>query len=112
MNITFNLTENQVQEVMNQSISFRTYIVAALAKAQAEISSTQNNWPYEGTLLESLRAQVKSNVRYDNKIQWIKNVRQWAMDNKLVITPNLYNQLYSLKGAKDFVEGIMGIPRY
>jgi hypothetical protein len=105
--ITIQLTEAEANAVLFQSPVFRTILLQKFSAVQTELAKGN-----EPDLFSSFKTLVKSNVRPDNKIQWIKNTRQWALDNKAVISTELYNQLYSFKGAKDFVEAIMGLPRY
>jgi hypothetical protein len=110
INISF--TEQELAYVLSESVTVRLAVARHLQTQQNELSKLKQYSPNETSLLANFKDLVRSSVRPNNKIQWIKNTRQWASDNKAVISADLYNRLYSLVGAKDFVEAIMGLPRY
>jgi hypothetical protein len=104
MNITLTLTVDDVTRILEQSYTFRDSVAQTLASAQTELARKTN--PTEEQLMENLIYFVKFNVRPDNKISMIKFVRQYAQDHEKLM-PNKFDELYSLYGAKTFVEQYM-----
>jgi hypothetical protein len=111
MIINFPLTEDEIYDIMSESPKFKSIVLAKLFQQQSSLSSlTETN---KGEVLNSislvanLRNYIIGNFRNTTKISAIKYVRQWCVDNRQYLSVETYNDLYSLVGAKKFVEGII-----
>lgn len=104
--ITISFNQTELQGVMNESPSFRSLVARTLENTQASLL-VKTELPLEGRLVEQLRTYVRTHFSNTNKIAGIKYVRQWAVDNKYRLSDETYQKLYSLIGAKEFVENLL-----
>jgi hypothetical protein len=104
--ITIQFNEDEAETVLSQSATFRYMMFRALKAAQAENAKLVK--PTEIQLLQKLNNYVRSNFSSPTKIAGIKYVRQFVSDNMTYLTLETYNRLYSLSGAKQYVENLIG----
>ena len=103
--ITIQLTDSEVDAVLIQSPAFRAMFVQRYTEAQKSLAKSIQ--PTEEQLVNRLTQYVRNNFGFNSKIAGIKYVRQFVSDNKDNFSYHTYNRLYSLSGAKTFVENLI-----
>ncbi len=118
MTINFQLTEDQIQKITMESPTFRQIVVNRLFTKQIALDkisgdyvdekTNPNNLFDEKSALDYLDGYIRTTFTISNKIAAIKYVRQWADDRKAVLSSDTYNKLWSLSGAKEYVDERVG----
>lgn len=95
MKITLSFTETEINNIILESATFRELIIKELFKTDLV---------HENSLINGLKLYIQNTFNSSTKISAIKYVRQFVEDNKTSLSYEKYNDLYSLAGAKKFVE--------
>lgn len=101
MNVNFTIPFEDAVDMMNESPLFRRSVLYHLSERQSERDVINDKF-----LVDTLKNYVDTGFVESTKIPAIKFVRQWASTNKDRILTSTYETLYSLRGAKEFVEEV------
>lgn len=103
--ITLSFTEEEVIGLCGQSSDFTHCIVKRLLALQNQNSARQKSEP---EMISGLKTYIKEHFNKQSSfILAIKHVRTWTKENEGWLSNETFTELYSLSGAKKFVESIL-----
>jgi hypothetical protein len=107
MKIVLEFTESEVAQIMVESTMFKTVVFRTLVNQHQILSKIPPQDTDEVVLIRKLSNRIKNALSFDGRAECIRNVRNWAVDNRDSISPKKYEELYSLQGARDFVNRLI-----
>jgi hypothetical protein len=105
--ITLTFTSEQAILIASVSPTFAEAIVKQLDDLGNKVVEVKKEFPSEADLLETLQIAVQA-FSCSDKILAIKFVRTFVQKHQGGLSPSMYAKLYSLAGAKAYVEQFLG----